>query len=80
LLAEEGTWREEQMEADTFVTLCGGMFVNGSGLEAKDFDKLFGYEVPKMFKAEGKINDAVVGNMLFWYHFGVKRIFLLYWH
>jgi hypothetical protein len=31
---------------------------------AKDLEKLFRYEVLKMLKVEGKINDAVIENMI----------------
>jgi len=30
----------------------------------------FRYEVFKMFKAEGKINDVVIENMMNWHHSG----------
>jgi hypothetical protein len=33
---------------------------------AKDLEDLFRYEVFKMLKAEGKINDAVIENMMQW--------------
>ncbi len=35
-----------------------------------DLEKLFRYEVLKMLKAEGKINNAVIENMLSWHHSG----------
>ncbi len=31
-----------------------------------DLEELFRYEVFKMLKAEGKINDVVIGNMMNW--------------
>ena len=46
------------------------MFTKGPSAEAKDLEELFRYEVLKMLKAEGKINDAVIENMLCWYHNG----------
>jgi hypothetical protein len=39
-------------------------------LQPKDLMELFRYEVLKMLKAEGKINDAVIENMLSWRHSG----------
>jgi hypothetical protein len=36
----------------------------------EDLEKIFQYEVLKMLKKEGKINDAVIDNMLSWYHSG----------
>ena len=36
----------------------------------KDLEDLFRYEVFKMLKAEGKINDAVIENMMQWHHSG----------
>ncbi len=35
-----------------------------------ELEKLFRYEVFKMLKAEGKINDTVIENMLNWHHSG----------
>jgi hypothetical protein len=40
----------------------------GSILE--DLEEAFQYEVLKMLKKEGKINDAVIENMLSWHHTG----------
>ena len=37
---------------------------------AKDLEDLFRYEVFKMLKAEGKINDAIIENMMQWHHSG----------
>ena len=36
----------------------------------KDLEDLFRYEVFKMLKAEDKINDAVIENMMQWHHSG----------
>jgi len=36
----------------------------------KDLEDLFRYEVFKMLKAEGKITDSVIENMLNWHHSG----------
>ena len=36
----------------------------------KDLEDLFRYEVFKMLKAEGKINDAIIENMMQWHHSG----------
>jgi hypothetical protein len=47
-----------------------GTFVKGPVPEPKDLQELFRYEVLKMLKAEGKINDAVIENMLSWHHSG----------
>ncbi len=47
-----------------------GTFTKGPGSEPKDLQELFRYEVLKMLKAEGKINDAVIENMLTWRHSG----------
>jgi hypothetical protein len=46
----------------------GGTFTKGPDPEPKDLMELFRYEVLKMLKAEGKINDAVIENMLSWRH------------
>ena len=35
-----------------------------------DLEELFRYEVFNMLKAEGKINDVVIENMMNWYHSG----------
>jgi hypothetical protein len=48
----------------------GGTFTKGPDPEPKDLKELFRYEVLKMLKAEGKINDAVIENMLSWRHSG----------
>jgi hypothetical protein len=45
----------------------------------KDLEDLFRYEVFKMLKAEGKINDVVIENMMNWRHSGFKsQLVLLY--
>jgi hypothetical protein len=44
----------------------GGTFTKSPGPAPKDLYELFRYEVLKMLKAEGKINDAVIENMLCW--------------
>jgi hypothetical protein len=36
----------------------------------KDLEEAFQYEVLKMLKKEGKINDAIIDNMLSWHHSG----------
>ncbi len=36
----------------------------------EDLQEAFQYEVLKMLKKEGKINDAVIENMLSWRHTG----------
>jgi hypothetical protein len=41
-----------------------GTFSKGLGPVAKDLEDLFRYEVLKMLKAEGKISDAVIENMM----------------
>ena len=46
----------------------GGTFTKGPAPAARDLEDLFRYEVLKMLKAEGKINDAVIKNMLSWRH------------
>ena len=35
-----------------------------------DLEELFRHEVFKMLKAEGKINDVVIENMMNWHHSG----------
>ena len=46
----------------------GGTFTKSREPDPKDLEDLFRYEVLKMLKAEGKINDAVIENMLSWRH------------
>jgi hypothetical protein len=48
----------------------GGTFTKSPEPVAKDLEELFQYEVLKMLKAEGKINDAAIENMLSWRHSG----------
>jgi hypothetical protein len=53
----------------------GGFFENNSFRIApqflgKNLEKAFRYEVLKMLKKEGKINDAIIGNLLSWRHAG----------
>jgi hypothetical protein len=48
----------------------GGTFTKGPAPAARDLEDLFRYEVLKMLKAEGKINGAVIENMLSWRHSG----------
>ena len=45
-------------------------FVGVPGLYAEDLEETFQYEVLKMLKKEGKINDAIIENMLCWRHTG----------
>jgi hypothetical protein len=45
-------------------------FVGVPGLHAEDLEETFQYEVLKMLKKEGKINDAIIENMLCWRHTG----------
>jgi len=47
-----------------------GTFQVGKTLRPQDLEDLFRYEVLKMLKTEGKINDAVIENMLSWHHSG----------
>jgi len=47
-----------------------GSFKACSTPQAKDFDEPFRHEVFKMLKAEGKINDVVIENMMNWRHSG----------
>jgi hypothetical protein len=47
-----------------------GTFAKSPELEPKYLIKLFRYEVLKMLKAEDKIKDAVIENMLSWRHSG----------
>jgi hypothetical protein len=43
----------------------------------KDLEGLFRYEVFKMLKSEGKINDLVIENMMNWRHSGFKSQLVL---
>jgi hypothetical protein len=47
-----------------------GAFTVGPSAVGNDLEDLFRHEVLKMLKAEGKINDAVIENMLSWRHSG----------
>ncbi len=47
-----------------------GRFQVTPGFNAEDLEEAFRYEVFKMLKKEGKINDAVIENMLSWHHSG----------
>ena len=38
--------------------------------KTQDLEELFRYEVLKMLKAEGKITDAIIENMMSWHHSG----------
>ena len=50
--------------------LPDGSFVGVPGFHAEDLEEAFQYEVFKMLKKEGKINDAIIENMLSWRHTG----------
>ncbi|EMS77964.1 IS91 family transposase [Desulfotignum phosphitoxidans] len=50
--------------------LNDGSFKAAPGFILEDLEKIFQYEVLKMLKKEGKINDAVIENMLSWRHSG----------
>ncbi len=50
--------------------LPDGSFVGVPGFHAEDLEEAFQYKVLKMLKKEGKINDAVIGNMLSRRHTG----------
>ena len=47
-----------------------GTFQVGKTLSPHGLEDLFRYETFKMLKTEGKINDAVIENMLSWHHSG----------
>ncbi len=47
----------------------GGFLVNPA-FHGKDLEEAFRYEVFKMLKKEGRINDAIIENMLSWHHSG----------
>ena len=47
-----------------------GSFKMAPTFMLKDLEEAFRYEVLKMLKKEGKINEAVIENMLSWYHSG----------
>ena len=50
--------------------LPNGSFDGVPGFHAEDLEEAFQYEVLKMLEKEGKINDAVIENMLSWRHTG----------
>jgi hypothetical protein len=50
--------------------LDDGSFKAAPGFILEDLEEIFQYEVLKMLKKEGKINDAVIENMLSWRHSG----------
>jgi hypothetical protein len=50
--------------------LDDGSFKTAPGFILEDLEEFFQYEVLKMLKKEGKINDAVIENMLSWRHSG----------
>ena len=50
--------------------LPDGSFVGVPGFHAEDLEEAFQYEVLKMLKREGKINDAIIENMLSRRHTG----------
>lgn len=52
-----------------------GTFIKNPEPAAKDLEGLFRYEILKMLKAEGKISDAVIENMLSWHHSGFNHAF-----
>jgi hypothetical protein len=47
-----------------------GSFQTAPDFDQEDLEEAFQYEVFKMLKKEGKINDAIIDNMLSWYHSG----------
>ena len=47
-----------------------GRFKMAPGFMLEDLEEAFQYEVFKKLKKEGKINDAIIENMLSWYHSG----------
>jgi hypothetical protein len=47
-----------------------GAFIVCSPPDSGELEELFRYEVFKLLKAEGKINDAVIKNMMYWRHSG----------
>jgi hypothetical protein len=58
------------------VLATDGCFYNDSAFmvcptpDTDELEKLFRYEVFKMLKAEGKINDVIIENMMNWHHSG----------
>ncbi|RJP76527.1 MAG: hypothetical protein C4522_18270 [Desulfobacteraceae bacterium] len=47
-----------------------GIFQKGQHPNPQVLEDLFRYEVLKMLKSEGKINQMVIENMLSWHHSG----------
>ena len=47
-----------------------GSFQTAPIFMLKDLEETFQYEVLKMLKKEGQINDLIIENMLSWYHSG----------
>ncbi len=56
------------MENDCF--LDDGSFKAAPGFMLEDLEKIFQYKMLKMLKKGGKINDAVIENLLSWCHSG----------
>ena len=50
--------------------LKDGSFQTASVFMLEDLGEAFQYEVLKMLKKEGKINDTIIENMLSWHHSG----------
>ena len=50
--------------------LGDGSFIGAPGFHGEDLEGAFQYEVLKMLTKEGKINDAIIENMLSWRHTG----------
>ncbi len=69
--ARRPTARRESVER-VFVLITDGCFYGEGAFRVnpapnpKDLEDLFRYEVFKMLKAEGKINDTVIENMMQW--------------
>jgi len=51
-----------------------GSFLVSPGSAAQDLEGAFRYEVFKMLKAEGRITDAIIDNMMHWRHSGLQRL------
>jgi hypothetical protein len=66
----------QQFNPHLHLIATDGCFYSNDGFmvspkpEAKDLEDMFRHEVLKMLKAEGKINNAVIENMLCWHHSG----------
>jgi hypothetical protein len=50
--------------------LCDDSFQMAHKFHWQDLEEAFQYEVLKMLKKEGKINDAIIDNRLSWHHSG----------